>query len=110
MAAGVLGYGERNNLGLMGMHGYYSANCAANRADVMIAIGTRFSDRVALNTSKFGHNAKIVHIDIDPSEINKNIIKIFRKKRFHLLMKSNNIFLQHGILKDDISDWLNKKK
>ena len=74
MAAGVLGYGERNNLGLMGMHGCYSANCAANRADVMIAIGTRFSDRVALNTSKFGHNARIVHIDIDPAEINKNIV------------------------------------
>ncbi len=73
MAAGVLGYGERNNLGLMGMHGNYSANCAANRADVMIAIGTRFSDRVATNSSKFGHNAKIVHIDIDPAEINKNI-------------------------------------
>ena len=73
MAAGVLGYGEKHNLGLMGMHGCYSANCAANRADVMIAIGTRFSDRVALNTSKFGHNAKIVHIDIDPSEIGKNI-------------------------------------
>ena len=74
MAAGVLGYGEKNNLGLMGMHGCYSANCAANRADVMIAIGTRFSDRVALNTEKFGHNSKIVHIDIDPGEINKNII------------------------------------
>ena len=74
MAAGVLGYGERNNLGLMGMHGYYSANCAANRADVMIAIGTRFSDRVALNTEKFGHNSKIVHIDIDPGEIGKNIV------------------------------------
>lgn len=73
MAAGVLGYGERNNLGLMGMHGNYSANCAANRSDVMIAIGTRFSDRVASNTSKFGHNAKIVHIDIDSAEINKNI-------------------------------------
>lgn len=73
MAAGVLGYGEKNNLGLMGMHGCYSANCAANRADVMIAIGTRFSDRVALNTEKFGHNAKIVHIDIDPGEINKNV-------------------------------------
>jgi acetolactate synthase-1/2/3 large subunit len=57
----------------MGMHGNYSANCAANRADVMIAIGTRFSDRVALNTQKFGHNAKIVHIDIDSAEINKNI-------------------------------------
>lgn len=74
MAAGVLGYGEKNNLGLMGMHGCYSANCAANRADVMIAIGTRFSDRVALNTEKFGHNSKIVHIDIDPGEIGKNII------------------------------------
>ncbi len=74
MAAGALAYGERQNLGLLGMHGCYSANCAANRADVMIAIGTRFSDRVALNTSKFGHNSKIVHIDIDSGEINKNII------------------------------------
>ena len=74
MAAGVLGYKERNNLGLIGMHGCYSANAAANRADVMLAIGTRFSDRVALNPDKFGHNARIVHIDIDPSEINKNII------------------------------------
>ncbi len=74
MAAGALAYGERQNLGLLGMHGCYSANCAANRSDVMIAIGTRFSDRVALNTSKFGHNAKIVHIDIDSGEINKNII------------------------------------
>ena len=73
MAAGVLGYGERHNLGLIGMHGNFSANAAANRADVMLAIGTRFSDRVALNTSKFGHNSKIVHIDIDPAEINKNI-------------------------------------
>ena len=74
MAAGVLGYNERNNLGLIGMHGCYSANAAANRADVMLAIGTRFSDRVALNTSKFGHNSKIVHIDIDPGEINKIIL------------------------------------
>ena len=74
MAAGALSYGEKHNLGLMGMHGCYSANCAANRADVMIAIGTRFSDRVALNTSKFGHNAKIIHIDIDSGEIGKNIV------------------------------------
>lgn len=73
MAAGALAYGEKQNLGMIGMHGCYSANCAANRADVMIAIGTRFSDRVALNTSKFGHNAKIVHIDIDSVEINKNV-------------------------------------
>jgi len=74
MAAGVLGYGEKNNLGLMGMHGSYSANSSANRSDVMLAIGTRFSDRVALNVNKFGHNSKIVHIDIDPGEINKIIV------------------------------------
>ena len=74
MAAGCLSYGETHNLGLMGMHGCYSANCAANRADVMIAVGTRFSDRVALNTEKFGHNAKIIHIDIDPGEIGKNVM------------------------------------
>ncbi len=73
MAAGVLGYGEKHNLGLIGMHGFYTANVAAHRADVMLAIGTRFSDRVALNTKKFGENARIVHIDIDPSEINKNV-------------------------------------
>ncbi len=74
MAAGVLGYGERNNMGLIGMHGCFSANSAVSRADVLIAIGTRFSDRVALNTEKFAQNASIVHIDIDPSEINKNVI------------------------------------
>lgn len=74
MAAGILGYGERRNLGLIGMHGTYCANIAAHRSDVLIAIGTRFSDRVALNTEKFAHNARIVHIDIDPSEINKNVI------------------------------------
>ncbi len=73
MAAGVLGYGEKNNLGLMGMHGNYSANVAVSRADVLIAVGTRFSDRVALDTERFAPNASIVHIDIDPSEINKNV-------------------------------------
>ncbi|MBQ9416606.1 MAG: biosynthetic-type acetolactate synthase large subunit [Clostridia bacterium] len=73
MGAGVLSYGERNNLGLIGMHGRYSANCAADHADVIVAVGTRFSDRVALNTSLFGKNAKVIHIDIDPSEISKNI-------------------------------------
>jgi acetolactate synthase-1/2/3 large subunit len=73
MAAGVLGYGEKNNLGLMGMHGNFSANNATSHSDVLIAIGTRFSDRVALNTEKFAENARIVHIDIDPSEISKNV-------------------------------------
>ncbi|MBP3580075.1 MAG: biosynthetic-type acetolactate synthase large subunit [Clostridia bacterium] len=73
MAAGVLGYGEKNNLGLIGMHGCFTANKAASKCDVLLAIGARFSDRVALNTKKFADGAKIIHIDIDASEINKNV-------------------------------------
>lgn len=73
MAAGVLGYGEPHNLGLLGMHGCVSANRAVGEADVLLAIGTRFSDRVALDTGRFASGAKIIHIDIDPSEINKNV-------------------------------------
>jgi len=74
MAAGVLGYREKHNLGLMGMHGCLSANRAVDEADVVIAVGTRFSDRVALNTDKFAARATIIQIDIDPSEINKNVM------------------------------------
>ena len=74
MAAGVLGYREKHNLGLMGMHGCLSANRAVDEADVVVAVGTRFSDRVALNTDKFAARATIIQIDIDPSEINKNVM------------------------------------
>ncbi|MBQ3928151.1 MAG: biosynthetic-type acetolactate synthase large subunit [Clostridia bacterium] len=73
MASGVLAYGEKNNMGLLGMHGCFSGNKAADNCDVLINIGSRFSDRVALNMKKFGGDAKIIHIDIDPSEVGKNI-------------------------------------
>ena len=73
MAAGVLGYGERESFGLLGMHGCITANRAVGFADVVIAIGARFSDRVALNPEKFAQKAKVIHIDIDSSEIGKNV-------------------------------------
>ena len=73
MAAGVLSYGDPLNLGLLGMHGCRTTNRAVNEADLVLAIGTRFSDRVALNTEKFAKNAAILQIDIDPSEVNKNV-------------------------------------
>lgn len=73
MAAGVLGYGEPLNLGLIGMHGCRTTNKAVDKADLVLAIGTRFSDRVALNTDVFAKDATIVQIDIDPSEVNKNV-------------------------------------
>ncbi|MBR5320977.1 MAG: biosynthetic-type acetolactate synthase large subunit [Clostridia bacterium] len=73
MSAGVIGYNNPLNLGLLGMHGSYTTNKAADEADVLIAIGTRFSDRVALDTNKFAKKATIIQIDIDLSEINKNV-------------------------------------
>ena len=73
MAAGVLSYGEEHNLGLLGMHGCYTANKAIDEADLVIAVGTRFSDRVALNPDAFAKRAKIIQMDIDPSELGKNV-------------------------------------
>ena len=73
MAAGVLSHGEPHNLGLLGMHGCYAANKAIDEADLVIAVGTRFSDRVALNPDSFAKRAKIIQIDIDPSELGKNV-------------------------------------
>ena len=60
--------------GMVGMHGTHAANIAVSRCDLLIAVGCRFSDRVALSPKHFAANAKIVHIDIDRAEIDKNII------------------------------------
>ena len=73
MAAGVMDYGDPLNLGLIGMHGCRTTNKAVNEADLVLAVGTRFSDRVALNGEQFAHQASILQIDIDPSEVNKNV-------------------------------------
>ncbi|MBS4023017.1 MAG: biosynthetic-type acetolactate synthase large subunit [Dethiobacter sp.] len=60
-------------LGMLGMHGTYWANMAVHEADLIMAIGARFDDRVTCKTSTFASNAKIIHIDIDPAEIGKNV-------------------------------------
>lgn len=74
MAAGVLDCDDPKNLGLIGMHGTIAANKAIDEADLVIALGTRFSDRVALNPRRFAQRAAIIQIDIDESEINKNVL------------------------------------
>ncbi|MDF2686536.1 MAG: acetolactate synthase large subunit biosynthetic type [Clostridia bacterium] len=63
----------RGYLGMTGMHGQYAASKAKNEADLIIAIGVRFSDRATGNKKEYAKNAKIIHIDIDPAEIDKNI-------------------------------------
>ncbi len=60
-------------LGMLGMHGTYEANMAMHNCDVLLAIGARFDDRVTGNVDKFCPHAKIIHVDIDPSSISKNV-------------------------------------
>ena len=59
--------------GMLGMHGTKTANLSVTECDFLLVLGVRFSDRVTGNAKKFATNAKIVHIDIDAAEINKNI-------------------------------------
>lgn len=73
MGIGALDPADPLNLGLIGMHGWVSAGRAVDKADLVIALGTRFSDRVATKMGDFASSAKVVQVDIDPSEVNKNI-------------------------------------
>ena len=73
MGIGALDKEEPLNLGLIGMHGWVSAGRAVDNADLVIALGTRFSDRVATKMGDFASAAKVVQVDIDESEVNKNI-------------------------------------
>ena len=73
MGAGIVGHDDPHCLGMLGMHGSVSANRAVSQADLLIALGARFSDRVALNPGGFAKKAKRVQVDIDKSEIGKNV-------------------------------------
>ena len=66
--------GHRLYAGYLGMHGNYAPNVLTNEADLIIAIGMRFDDRVTGNLKKYAKNARIIHIEIDEAEINKNVI------------------------------------
>jgi acetolactate synthase-1/2/3 large subunit len=72
---GLGGFSGTHNLslGMLGMHGTYSANMAVQNSDLLVGIGVRFDDRVTGKTGSFAPDAKIVHIDIDPTSIRKNV-------------------------------------
>lgn len=61
------------NVGMLGMHGNYGPNVKTNEADLIIAIGMRFDDRVTGDLTKYATNAQVIHMEIDPAEINKNV-------------------------------------
>ncbi|MGN1340090.1 MAG: biosynthetic-type acetolactate synthase large subunit [Oscillospiraceae bacterium] len=73
MGQGAYDQTDRRYIGMLGMHGTVKAAYALNKCDLFVGIGTRFSDRVTGDTSVFGKQAKIIHIDIDPAEFNKNV-------------------------------------
>lgn len=74
MGLGAVPGTDSRFLGMLGMHGHYEANMAMHHSDVILALGVRFDDRVTNAVSQFCPNAKIIHIDIDPSSISKNVV------------------------------------
>ena len=74
MGKGAFDGRDERYTGMTGMHGTKCSNLGITKCDLLIAIGIRFSDRVVGNANRFASNAKILHIDIDPAEINKNIM------------------------------------
>ncbi|MBR0308072.1 MAG: biosynthetic-type acetolactate synthase large subunit [Mogibacterium sp.] len=88
--------------GMIGMHGSQASNMGVNACDLLIAVGCRFSDRVALNPASFASQAKIVHIDIDRSEINKNV-----KTDHHIIGDAKEVLrlLNKRLKQQDHTEW-----
>ncbi|RZA02189.1 MAG: biosynthetic-type acetolactate synthase large subunit [Sphingobacteriaceae bacterium] len=73
LGAGAIPTDHPLNVGMLGMHGNYGPNVMTNECDVLIAIGMRFDDRVTGRLDKYAKQAKVIHLDIDPAEIDKNV-------------------------------------
>lgn len=74
MGLGAFPASDKQSVGMLGMHGTYEANLSMHHSDLIIAIGARFDDRVTGNLEKFCPDAKIIHVDIDPASISKNVL------------------------------------
>ncbi len=88
--------------GMLGMHGTKTSNFGVSKCDLLVVIGARFSDRVTGNASKFASNAKILQIDIDPAEIDKNIMT---HASIHGDVNDVLILLNERLEQQDHSDW-----
>ena len=110
VAVSVMGAGALNGrdplcTGMIGMHGSQASNMACDSCDLLIAVGCRFSDRVTLNPAGFAKNARIAHIDIDPSEIDKNI-----KTDLHIVGDAKEVLkvlTEHIKFNRSNADWKN---
>ena len=105
LGSGAVPASHNLNMGMMGMHGEFAANNAIQKADLLIACGMRFDDRVTGNTKTYSLDSKKIHIEIDPSEINKNVpvdvalvgdLKLVLNKLIPIIKNQQN------------TDWINK--
>ncbi len=95
--------GYRLNVGGLGMHGNYGPNIKTNEADLVIAIGMRFDDRVTADTKRYATGAQIIHMDIDPAEINKII---YTDAPILGDIKESLPMLTEKVSRNDHSEWL----
>ncbi|MBQ1423386.1 MAG: biosynthetic-type acetolactate synthase large subunit [Lachnospiraceae bacterium] len=102
MGGGSMPGDDPLSTGMIGMHGSQASNRACDGCDLLIAVGCRFSDRVALKPSTFARNARIVHIDIDRAEINKNV-----RTDHHIIGNAKVVLAQLNAMipQYDHSDW-----
>ncbi|PHR23138.1 MAG: acetolactate synthase, large subunit, biosynthetic type [Fluviicola sp.] len=93
------------HVGMLGMHGNYAPNKLTNECDLLIAIGMRFDDRVTGNLEEYAKQAKVIHLDIDPAEIDKNV-----KTEVAIIAdaKESLIELTNAVQKREHKDWLNQ--
>ncbi len=107
MGLGAYPASDRQFLGMLGMHGTYEANMAMHETDVLIAVGARFDDRVTGHIEKFCPDAKIIHIDIDPASISKNVrVDIPIVGNVQLVLKDMlRVLRERGDVKPDLNDW-----
>lgn len=116
LGLGVVEKNNKLNFGMLGMHGNYAPNILTNKCDLLIAIGMRFDDRVTGNINQYAKQAKIIHIEIDASEINKNIVchvpllgdcKKILKILIHKIKKNNHynwikLFNKYRLKEDEV--------
>ncbi|MBQ9479071.1 MAG: biosynthetic-type acetolactate synthase large subunit [Selenomonadaceae bacterium] len=108
MGLGCIDEDDPNFLGFAGMHGSYGANMAIQSCDLLIAIGMRFSDRVTGRVADFAPNAKIIHLELDPAEINKNVrvdYRVLGDLRLSLDMLNSRLDTSTIDFSERFSDW-----
>lgn len=106
MGKGVIADNDKHNLGMLGMHGTVAAAKAVIDSDCILALGTRFSDRVALNRDLWADGKKVIHVDIDNAEFNKNVpvtlnvladVSVLAEKLLPLVNKKDEKWLKSAI-------------